>query len=107
MCEAFGFAIAAQSSALLTPLRGVIYLTHILPLGLTPRGAIWGGLGGKAALLPAPPQASQREWIFGKGAPEGPRFHTNIDVGFSPLNVSDGITNRIQGIRGLWHKGPY
>ena len=31
----------------------------------------------------------------------------NINASVSWLNVNDGTAIRLQGIRGLWHKGPY
>ena len=40
-----------------------------------PLADVKGGCGGKAALLPAPPAATQREWIYGQGPLEGPSPH--------------------------------
>ena len=66
-----------------------------------------GGCGGKAAKLPAPPTASQRKYFYGAGAPEGPRCHMNDGPPWGGPEMNDGSAIRLQGIRGLWHKGPY
>ena len=61
---------------------------------------------GKAAKLPAPLRAAQRKLIYGKGAPEGRRFHMKNKAAWAALLLNDGITIRIQGIRGVcWPLG--
>ena len=63
---------------------------------------VTGGLG-EGAEGPGSPRAWNPEWIYGKAAPGGLRFHMRGQgCPWQPWSPNDGIAIRIQGIRTLW-----
>ena len=79
------------------PLKIPMWIQHLMVLVSD------GGSGGKGALPPAPPRATQQKYLYGRGAPRGPRWPMKQVAGYAgpscwmwPLPLGD----RVSGLAG-------